>query len=290
MGKFTKISWCLHTFNAWIGCWKISPGCKFCYAAAMDKRWGGDNWQTTGPRRFMSETYWRQPERWAREARAAREIRTVFCSSLSDVGENRPDLVPHRQRLFRTIWQTRGALHWLLLTKRPADLAQLLPWTSDQGEASRGAGGAGPWENIWLGSTTEDMEYGAPRLATMLGDETTPPAAAAAGYFASYEPAIGPVTYTRGARNYLRAEGKGAALSWVIFGDESGHGRRPAELGWVRSVRDECDAWGVPFHFKQWHGDEGDGVGGERDKVGKIHLPILDGRIHDARPAEVTHE
>ena len=33
MGDETKIQWCDHTFNAWIGCEKISPGCKHCYAA-----------------------------------------------------------------------------------------------------------------------------------------------------------------------------------------------------------------------------------------------------------------
>ncbi|MGL4231010.1 MAG: DUF5131 family protein, partial [Casimicrobium sp.] len=41
-------------------------------------------------------------------------------------------------------------------------------------------------------------------------------------------------------------------LDWVIAGGESGHGARPAHPDWFRSLRDQCAAAGVPFHFKQW--------------------------------------
>ena len=40
MGVETKIEWCDHTFNPWIGCAKVSPGCAHCYAEAMAKRTG----------------------------------------------------------------------------------------------------------------------------------------------------------------------------------------------------------------------------------------------------------
>lgn len=42
------------------------------------------------------------------------------------------------------------------------------------------------------------------------------------------------------------------ALDWVICGGESGPQARPMHPDWVRSLRDECAAAGVPFHFKQW--------------------------------------
>jgi protein gp37 len=67
MGKHTDIDWADHTFNPWVGCTKVSPGCEHCYAEArMDRRlhyvaWGGE------PRR-TSEGNWQQPRKWDREA------------------------------------------------------------------------------------------------------------------------------------------------------------------------------------------------------------------------------
>ena len=43
-------------------------------------------------------------------------------------------------------------------------------------------------------------------------------------------------------------------VGWVIAGGESGPRARPMEAAWVRSVRDQCLAAGVPFFFKQWGG------------------------------------
>jgi protein gp37 len=42
------------------------------------------------------------------------------------------------------------------------------------------------------------------------------------------------------------------AVQWVIAGGESGPRARPAHPDWFRSLRDQCAAAGVPFHFKQW--------------------------------------
>lgn len=39
---------------------------------------------------------------------------------------------------------------------------------------------------------------------------------------------------------------------WVIVGGESGHGARPMDPAWARSLRDQCQAAGIPFFFKQW--------------------------------------
>ena len=59
----------------------------------------------------------------------------------------------------------------------------------------------------------------------------------------------------------------------MIVGGESGPGARPMEADWVRSVRDQCRAAGVPFFFKQW--------GGVRKKKSGREL---DGRTHDEVP------
>ncbi|HYO72585.1 MAG TPA: DUF5131 family protein, partial [Archangium sp.] len=42
------------------------------------------------------------------------------------------------------------------------------------------------------------------------------------------------------------------ALDWIIAGGESGPGARPMHPEWVRGLRDQCHAAGVPFFFKQW--------------------------------------
>ncbi|MDZ7735913.1 MAG: DUF5131 family protein [Gammaproteobacteria bacterium] len=41
-------------------------------------------------------------------------------------------------------------------------------------------------------------------------------------------------------------------MDWVITGGESGPQVRPMHPAWVRSLRDQCVAAGVPFFFKQW--------------------------------------
>lgn len=49
-------------------------------------------------------------------------------------------------------------------------------------------------------------------------------------------------------------EKRGGGLHWVIVGGESGHNARPMHPDWARSLRDQCQAAGVPFLFKQ-HGE-----------------------------------
>jgi protein gp37 len=86
--KNSVINWTHHTFNAWVGCSKVSPGCKSCYAEAMDRRELHDrvsHWGPGAPRKVMSDAYWKQPLKWNAEAVAAGERRRVFCSSMADV-------------------------------------------------------------------------------------------------------------------------------------------------------------------------------------------------------------
>ncbi len=54
-------------------------------------------------------------------------------------------------------------------------------------------------------------------------------------------------------------------------GGESGPGARPMEESWVLEIRDQCEAAGVKFFFKQWGGTN-------KKKAGRI----LDGRTYDA--------
>lgn len=138
MGENSKISWTTHTFNPWIGCTRVSPGCQHCYAEAYDKRVGGRpknqrvdpnvpelRWGPKAPRVRTSVANWRQPLAWNEAARAAGERHRVFCSSLADVFEDRPELVEWRVELFEIIRRTQN-LSWLLLTKRPENIVPQL--------------------------------------------------------------------------------------------------------------------------------------------------------------------
>ena len=62
-------------------------------------------------------------------------------------------------------------------------------------------------------------------------------------------------------------------IDWAIAGGESGPGARPMNAEWVRSIRDQCNAADVAFHFKQWGGVN-------KKKTGRV----LDGRTWDEFP------
>jgi protein gp37 len=266
VGEFTSIGWCHHTFNAWEGCVKISPACKFCYAASLNQ-WlrGGQNWGPGSPRRFFGADHWKKPLAWNRKAQAAGERRRVFCSSIADIfellgDENRDaELEMARDQLWNLILSTPW-LDWLLLTKRIENAERMLPW-------GRYGAFATPFRNVWIGVTAEDDEYARRRIPVLRSID-------AVRRFVSYEPALSPIDWTPHLAGDRHPD-------LVIFGDESGRERRPATLKWARDTRDACAAAGVAFYFKQWHGA---GVEGERDKKGKYHLPILDGQRHAAMP------
>ena len=227
--KNSRIEWTTHTFNPWWGCTKVSDGCDNCYAANMAHRWGHDVWGHDAQRRAMSEAHWAQPLAWNTEAKAEGVRSRVFCASMADVFESRSDLVVHRQRLLNLIADTPN-LDWLLLTKRPHSIKKLAP----QGYRYPA--------NVWLGTTVENQESAYKRVKYLL--EFTKPAVR----FLSCEPLLGPVNI----RRYLEPGANGVRIDWVIVGGESEHGARPMNPEWAESLRDQCQAAGVPFLFKQW--------------------------------------
>lgn len=103
MGRDTSIGWTAtimpdgtrkpgFTFNPWIGCEKIAPGCKFCYAKAdMDDRRHRAQWGSLaagGTRALTADSYWKDPIKWNKEAERRGVRFKVFCSSLADVFED----------------------------------------------------------------------------------------------------------------------------------------------------------------------------------------------------------
>jgi protein gp37 len=245
MAKNSKIEWTHHTFNPWWGCERISPACKHCYAEIWARRLGLDLWGKGAPRRMLSEAYWRQPLAWNQDARAIGTRARVFCASMADVFESRADLNAPRERLWALIESTPN-LDWLLLTKRPDQIARLAPWDYD-------------WpSNVWLGVTMETQRW-ADRRAPLLVEYP------AAVRFVSCEPLLGAVDLTR----WLARNTHGYTIDWVIVGGESGHRARAMNPSWARSLRDQCETHGVGFHFKQWgNWSPGDGqVNGHRTRI-----------------------
>jgi len=241
MGAETGISWTDSTFNPWIGCQRVSPGCERCYAETQDsrKRWEGrTHWGPLAPRYRTSESTWRNPLAWNRKAQAAGVRARVFCASLADVFEDRPELVPWRAQLFEMILQTPW-LDWQLLTKRPQNIRRLWPL---------GLNGPSPlfWPNVWLGTTVEDQRRAEERIPQLL-------AVPAAVRFLSCEPLLEAVDLTRvrddeaGARWNVLEMG----IDWVIIGGESGPGARRFDLAWARSLVKQCSTAGVATFVKQ---------------------------------------
>ncbi len=221
MSDLTLIAWTDHTFNAAMGCAKVSDGCKHCYAETLTKnRMGLSLWGANGKRQITSEANWKKPLLWNREARAAGRRALVFCGSLFDVFEAHPTIDGMRPRLWELIRATPW-LDWQLLTKRPERIAAHLP--ADWGDG---------WANVWLGTSIEDM-----RVAARADHLREIPATVR---FVSYEPALGPL-------DALDLTG----LDWVIYGGESGPGYRSHDLAWPRAMREKCLAADVAFFFKQ---------------------------------------
>lgn len=237
MSENTKIEWADHTFNPWIGCTAISPGCKHCYASEWAKRYGRD---------FATRTRtktWGDPAKWNAQADAffaahGRRQR-VFCASLADVFDNAID-PQWRFDLFELIARTPD-LDWLLLTKRIGNAKDMIAQAIGPG-----------WmpSNVWLGATIvnqAEAERDIPKLLDV----------PAAVRFLSMEPLLGPVSFEGMWVNHANPamhENMLEALDWVIVGGESGPGARPMHPDWARDLRDQCEAAGVPFLFKQWGG------------------------------------
>lgn len=237
MAANSNIEWTDHTFNPWIGCTKVSPGCDHCYAERREDqrlhrvRWG------SGQPRHRTKT-WGDPVRWNKQHEAffaehGRRQR-VFCASLADVFDNEVDPA-WRDELMGLIASTPN-LDWLLLTKRIGNVERMLK--------------ASAWEHlphVWLGATVVNQAEADRDIPKLL-------AVPARVRFLSIEPMLGPidlhaVVVAEQGRQQIGAQ---RGIDWVIAGGESGPKARPSHPDWFRSLRDQCAAAGVPFLFKQW--------------------------------------
>jgi protein gp37 len=304
MGEKTGIDWCDATFNPWVGCTKVSDGCRYCYAERENKQYGYNpaGWGPGVSRKRTSEKYWKGPKTWAKKAFREGVTKRVFCGSWCDILD--PD-VPEEWHtdLWRMInqlgWEYPGALEWLLLTKRSERIEQFLPerWLEN------------PPDYVRLGVTAEDQPNADRRIPDLLrvwrGKN-----------FVSIEPMLSNVNLIKvmqpneydwqqvnsideyepeelieeceaecdwvncgtnlvenpewrereSWRDYqARKYAFSGSIHWVIAGCENGP--RAMEIDWVRSLRYQCQVAKVPFFLKQMVIN------------GKLtHMPELDGR------------
>jgi protein gp37 len=248
MGKDSKIEWTHHTYNPWWGCVKVSPGCEHCYAETFAKRTGHAIWgpAATTERRTFGDKHWAEPLKWNEDAAKAGERRRVFCASMADVFEDHPHLPEQRFRLALLMNDT-PMLDWLLLTKRPENIMKM--WMHDMDSVLF-------LSNEWIGTSVENQAMADKRIPALAKIR-------AATRFLSCEPLLGPLDLSP----WLDA------VQWVIVGGESGPKARPMQADWVRGIRDQCNAAGVAFLFKQWGGVRKHETGRE-----------LDGRTWDEYP------
>ncbi|KGH29254.1 phage Gp37/Gp68 family protein [Comamonas thiooxydans] len=289
MAENTKIEWTDHTFNPWEGCQKVGPGCDHCYAETRNARYAGGqaiNWGPGAPRRLTSASNWNKPLAWNanHEAFFAEHGRRqrVFCASLADVFDNAIN-TSWRIDLFGLILKTPH-LDWLLLTKRIGNVNPMLDEMAHGNDPDLSLLDMMPLPNVWIGATIVNQEEAERDIPKLL-------AVPAKVRFLSMEPLLGPVDLRNlpqgeGEIDCLKpstweeaieqwrdtdedwieqfddwfgvklSDGLSgpmhAGIDWVIVGGESGPGARPMHPDWARSLRDQCQAAGVPYLFKQW--------------------------------------
>lgn len=275
MGETTGIEWAGATWNPWMGCHKVSAGCKNCYMFRDMPHYGKD------PNVVVrSKTTFDAPLKWAKSGKVAPGTR-IFTCSWSDWFIAEAD--PWRDEAWEIVRRT-PEYTYLILTKRPERIWNALPddW------------GAG-YPNVWLGTSAENQTQADKRIHVL---RSIP----AAVHFVSAEPLLGPIdltavrfgtSYSSGEPtpwNYSALEyryvfgDEGDAelwpIKWVITGGESAlKDARYCDLDWVRAIRDQCQSAGVALFHKQHGGTRKiDGVWGGR---------ALDGRTWDEFPATV---
>ncbi|MCY0863974.1 MAG: phage Gp37/Gp68 family protein [Sulfobacillus sp.] len=272
MANHSRIDWTDATWNPVTGCSKVSPGCQHCYAERLSHRFGWTVHPWTAP--YAADNVQLHPEQLDQPLRWRRP-RRIFVNSMSDLFH---DQVPDAflVEVFAII--LRAPQHtFQVLTKRPT---RMRSWMQDPPRALvRLDSPDWPPLNLWLGVSAEDQRRADERIPVL---QTTP----ATVRFVSCEPLLGPIDLTPylphrsrllGADPFCTLCGYAPSwhgtdigwIDWVIVGAESGPGARAMDDAWVRAIRDQCQAAGVAFWFKQ-----------RADAQGHKQLnPSLDGRV-----------
>lgn len=228
----TKIEWTEMTWNPTVGCTKISPGCKNCYAEKMAERLRA--MRAAGYENGFELTL--LPNRLG-DPLGRKKPTVYFVNSMSDLFH---EGVPFA--FVDSVFESITKAHWhtfQILTKRADRLAEyfrtrIVP------------------ANAWLGVSVEDRKYGLPRIDQLRTVNATV-------RFLSVEPLLEDL----GEMNL-------ADIHWVIVGGESGPKARPMRQEWVESIQEQCEEQRAAFFFKQWGGWGADGKRRAKKSNGRL--------------------
>lgn len=252
MAQNSKIEWTHHTANLWHGCTKVHEGCDNCYAETLAKRWGNDIWGNDKPRKEVKSVF-QELSKMQVLAKKSNQIHRVFVGSMMDIFEKSMPLADGKgEQIYRADGEikTTGYLRsvlfqkithgeypnliFLLLTKRPSNINKYIPESWKDGAP----------DNVMFGTSPVNQAT-ANKLIVQL-------AKVKGKRFVSIEPQLDDVDLMQPAIDGDVANGRLIDwVDWVIQGGESGHHKRPFNLQWARSMRDDCQALGVPYFFKQ---------------------------------------
>ena len=285
MAQTSAIEWTEATWNPIVGCSIVSPGCTHCYAMAMAARidrmtlqshYEGLTHKINGHQVWTGKIAHAGSHAFLAPLRR-RKPTTYFVNSMGD--EDVPDAWIDQVFAIMALCPQHA---FQVLTKRAARMRdycstiqkhgrwlQMEDIALQLGYEPRGAHDHGfDWisnkqflPNVWLGVSAERQQEADERIPLLL---QTP----AAVRFLSAEPLLGPIDLTRirvqlagdswmtrsalHAKDSLNLGQEEHRLDWVICGGESGPNARPMHPDWARSLRDQCQAAGVPYFFKQW--------------------------------------
>ncbi len=259
MADKSKIEWLKGgaTWNITSGCTPESDGCDNCWANRMSQRLQGrfgyptiNGFGVVGhPDKLLEPLSWKKP-------------RYIFVSSMGDLfHENIPDW--YLYHIFEVIRQASQHT-FLVLTKRAVRMATLAHMLSNQFVE----GWAWP-KNVWAGVSIETQHYWDERIEWLLQVPTPI-------RWVSLEPLLGPISMEYETRMDQDALFQTYPLNWVVCGAEAGPNKRRMDLGWVRSIRDQCIEGDIPFFFKA-------SIDPQSRK--KISMPELDGKVWDQMPS-----
>lgn len=277
MSEKTEIAWTDASWNPWIGCTKVSPGCRFCYAEnSPPAKFGGIKWGDDGERKISSDATFDAPLKWNK-----RPWVCDLCGHATDKADlsNCPncdgDLTGfHRRRVFSlslgdwldpkvpVAWLVRMLdiirrcpdLDFLLCTKRPELWSERIAAARGSLTKIRSSDDLATsfWCQVWLGAQNQSGPLVAlpPQNIWIIAsaedqpryDERRPhlEAIPAVVHGWSLEPLLGPIR--------LHSEDK---ANWAIIGGESGKNARPCEPQWIRSIVEQCKSASTAVFVKQ---------------------------------------
>lgn len=238
MANNSKIEWTQATWNPITGCDKVSQGCKNCYAEIMHRRLMKMHTRKYN-KPFLGDVSFHEDDLGIPLKRKKPTI--YFVNSMSDLWHPYV-LFEWIESIFFVMAESQQHT-FQILTKRPEIAIDFYQWLKKR---NREWWDARPWPlpNVWIGTSVEDQKTADERIPHLIKIP-------AAVRFLSCEPLLGEIVLSWN-QNGFKVDEKGANLHWCIVGGESGHKARPMHPDWVRSLRDQCKAAGIPFFFKQW--------------------------------------